>query len=146
MPKRVRIEAAQYLCKIPYAETRKKCELLRDGFLARYRKDYPKAVEILLRDWDRMVAFYHYPTGHWEHIRTTNVVESPFAMARLRTDAAKRFKRVENATAMMWKLLMVAEKNFRRLNSPWLLGEVYRGKKFLDGEMVADNKSERRAA
>jgi transposase-like protein len=90
----------------------------RDGFLARYRKDYPKAVEILLRDWDRMVAFYHYPKGHWEHIRTTNVVESPFAMARLRTDAAKRFKRVENATAMMWKLLMAAEKNFRRLNSP----------------------------
>jgi len=75
-----------------------------------------------------------------------NVVESPFAIARLRTDAAKRFKRVENATAMMWKLLMVAEKNFRRLNSPWLLEEVYRGKKFLDGEMVADNESGRRAA
>ena len=74
----------KYLCKIPYAETRKKCEMLKSAFLARYRKDYPKAVEILLRDWDRMVAFYHYPKGHWEHIRTTNVVESPFAMARLR--------------------------------------------------------------
>jgi hypothetical protein len=52
MPKRVRTEAAQYLCKIPYAETRKKCEMLKSAFLARYRKDYPKAVEILLRDWD----------------------------------------------------------------------------------------------
>jgi len=47
---------------------------------------------------------------------------------------------------MMWKLLMVGEKNFRRLNSPWLLEDVYGGKKFLDGEMVGDNESGRRAA
>lgn len=147
LPKRVRMEAAEYLCKIPYAETKKKCQILRDEFAARYRSQYPKAVEILLRDWDRMVTFYSYPKGHWVHIRTTNVVESPFASARLRTDAAKRFKRVDNAAAMLWKLLMVAEKNFRALNSPWLLEDVYAGKQFVDGEMImTDNESERKAA
>jgi len=73
------------------------------------------------------------------HIRTTNVVESPFSAARLRTDAAKRFKKVENATAMLWKLLQVAEKNFRSLNSPELLKDVYAGKRFEDGEMVMVN-------
>jgi hypothetical protein len=41
--------------------------------------------------------------------RTTNVVESPFATVRLRTTAAKRFKKAENATALIWKLLQVAE-------------------------------------
>jgi hypothetical protein len=46
------------------------------------------------------------------------VVESPFASVRLRTDAAKRFKKTENATAMIWRLLLVAEKNFRKIDAP----------------------------
>ncbi len=147
MPKRIRAEAAEYLTKIPYAETKQECRRLRDAFAARYRKNYLKAVEKLLSDWDRMVTFYSYPKDHWVHIRTTNVVESPFSSARLRTDAAKRFKKVENATTMLWKLLQVAEKNFRALNSPHLLPDVYAGKQFVNGEMVAAiNKSERKAA
>jgi len=48
----------------------------------------------------------------------TNVVESPFAAVRLRTAAAKRFKKVENATAVIWKTLLVAEQRFRRLDAP----------------------------
>ncbi len=147
MPKRIRAEATQYLTKIPYAETRQKCRILRDAFAARYGKAYPKAVEKLLSDWDRMVSFYSYPKDHWVHIRTTNVVESPFSSARLRTNAAKRFKKIENATAMLWKLLQVAEKNFRALNSPWLLRDVYSGKQFVDGEMVTvNNEAKRKAA
>ena len=35
------------------------------------------------------------------------------AAVRLRTTAAKRFKRVENATAVIWKTLLVAEQTFR---------------------------------
>ncbi|MER3431068.1 MAG: hypothetical protein C4324_08510 [Blastocatellia bacterium] len=31
-----------------------------------------------------MLTFYRYPKEHWVHIRTTNVVESPFAALRLR--------------------------------------------------------------
>ena len=71
----------------------------------------------------------------------------PFCFLRLRTDAAKRFKKVENATAMIWKLLQVAEKNFRTLKGYWLLLDVYEGKQFVDGVMVtAMNRSERKAA
>jgi len=74
-------------------------------------------------------------------------VESPFSSARLRTDAAKRFKKVENATAMLWKLLQVAEKRFRALNSPHLLQDVYAGKQFVDGKMVTVmNESKRKVA
>jgi len=36
----------------------------------------------------------------WKHLRITDVVESPFAADRLRTGAAKRFKKVPNATKM----------------------------------------------
>jgi hypothetical protein len=49
----------------------------------------------------RMIAFFDYPKEHWTHLRPTNIVESPFASVRLRTTAAKRYKRVENASALM---------------------------------------------
>src|SRR5712692_1338334 len=72
------------------------------------RKLAPKAVERLGDDWERLVTFYQFPRAHWPHLRTSNVVESPFATVRLRTTAAKRFKKVENATAVIWKILQVA--------------------------------------
>ena len=50
----------------------------------------------------------------------------------LRTDAAKRFKKV-NAEALIWKIPLIAEKKFRRLNSPELLEKVYQGTEFVDG-------------
>ena len=146
LPKSIRAEAAAHLCKIPYAQTKEKCVILRDAFAARYRKDYPKAVEKLLRELDQMVSFYSYPKDHWIHIRTTNIVESPFSYARLRTDVAKRYKKVENATVMLWKLLQVAEKNFRALNSPHLLADVYAGKQFVNGEIVIETRSLERMA
>jgi putative transposase len=139
-PKRIRAEAGEYIKRIPYAETLSKCERLRDAFIDRYQKDYPKAGEKLLSDWDRMITFYSFPKEHWVHIRTTNVVESPFGSVRLRTDAAKRFKKIQNATAMIWKLLQVAEKNFRTLKGYWLLSDVYTGKRFVDGIIKPETK------
>jgi putative transposase len=146
IPKRLRSEAGEYLKRIPYAETRSDCERLRDVFITRYRHDYPKAAEKLLSDWDRMITFYSFPKEHWIHIRTTNVVESPFSSVRLRTDAAKRFKKVQNATAMIWKLLQVAEKNFRTLKGYWILSDVYRGKLFVDGAPEHETKVRERMA
>jgi transposase-like protein len=136
LPKKVWPEAKVLLRKLPYAESQRECERLRDQFVARYGKLYPKAAETLRRDWERMVTFYRFPQEHWHHLRTTNVVESPFASVRLRTDAAKRYKKVANAEALIWKILMIAEKKFRRLDAPHLLEEVYKGKKFVDGVAV----------
>lgn len=137
-------EARELLSQMPYAESRAECEKRRDRFVARYRRAYPKAAEILLKDWERMVTFYNFPREHWIHLRTTNVVESPFAAVRLRTTAAKRFKKVANATALIWKVLMMAEKTFRRLNAPDLVKEVFEGKKFVDG--IAMNNCRKRLA
>ena len=84
------------------------------------------AAELIEQDWDRMVTFYNYPKKQWQHLRTTNPVESPLAALRLRTDAAKRFKKVENAQAVIWKMLLVAEQRFRRLKAPGhILVEAY---------------------
>jgi putative transposase len=145
-PKRIRAEAAEQLKRVPYAETLKKCTALRDAFVNRYQKEHPKATQKLMTDWERMTAFYSFPKEHWMHIRTTNVVESPFGTVRLRTDAAKRFKKVQNATAMIWKLLQVAEKSFRTLKGYWFLNDIYEGKEFVDGEAVYEKKIVERMA
>jgi len=54
----------------------------------------------LTRDWERLVSFFDYPQEHWIHLRTTNIVESPFEAVRLRTNASRRFKKTDNAEAM----------------------------------------------
>ena len=136
LPKTEQPAARQLLHGMAFANSRAACERKRDQFVRRYEKNYPKAAETLLRDWDRMITFYEFRKQHWVHLRTTNIVESPFDMVRLRTNAARRFKRVENATAMIWKLLRVAEKTWQHLKGSELLQEVYDGQQFADGIRV----------
>ena len=136
LPKKEQPAAKQLLRSMNYAETQAECEKERDRFISRYRKTHPKATETLLNDWDRMVSVYAFPKEDWVHLRTTNIVESPFDMIRLRTNAARRFKRVDNASAMIWKLLRIGEKAWRSLKGSELLRDVYDGKKFVDGKIV----------
>ena len=72
------------------------------------------------------------------------MVEGPFAAVRLRIDAAKRSKKTENATAMIWRLLTIAESRFLKIDAPHLATDVYRGAKFEEGQRVSE--SMRRAA
>jgi transposase-like protein len=92
-----------------------------------------------------MVTFYQFPREHWKHLRTSNPVESPFAAVRLRTAPAKRFNRVDNATAVIWKTL-VAEKTFRRLDAPELLADVASGVVYVNGVRVVNRRAEGVAA
>lgn len=41
--------------------------------------------EKLTEDRDELLAFYDFPAEHWQHLRTTNPIESTFAMLRHRT-------------------------------------------------------------
>ena len=118
--------------------------LFEQSFTTRYRKLAPKAVERLADDWDRLVTFYQFPHEHWVHLRTTNIVESPFATVRLRTTAAKRFKKVEHATALIWKMLQVAESTFRRLKGAELLPAAYAGAQ--DGDGVLKMRTQPKSA
>jgi transposase-like protein len=140
LPKREQGKAKELLRTIAYAPSLAETQKARELFRERYGSWYPKAVETLDDDWERMITFYRFPESHWRHLRTTNIVESPFASVRLRTSAAKRFKRVEHATALIWKLLTVAEKKFRRLDAPHQLKDVLEGRKFEDGKPVSDHQ------
>lgn len=147
LPKKAHPPATALLRPIPYAETKAEAEKGRDAFAGWCRqRGYEAAGETLCRDWERMVTFYGYPKAHWQHLRTSNPVESPFAALRLRTDAAKRYKKVDRATAMIWKLLMVGEQRFRRLKGAEWLPAVYRGTRFADGKLAEEKVAEEIAA
>ena len=146
LPKRQQESAKLMLRNIPYAESRAEAERMRTVFSRWCREhSYEGAAESLERDWERMVTFYDFPLEHWRHIRTTNPVESPFAALRLRTDAAKRYKRVDRAIAVIWKMLLVAESRFRRLKAPDLMRDVYQGARYDDG-IVMNTMTEKVAA
>ena len=133
LPKREQKRGMQMLRKIPQSPTVEEALLRRQDFLDEFEA-YPKACERLLDDWERMVAFYELPKEHWRGLRTSNVVESPFQAVRLRTGAARRFKRVDNATAVIWKLLMIAETGFKPFDGASLLEDVAAGQTYVNGE------------
>lgn len=133
LPAREQKRGVELLRKIPQSATVEEAALRRDDFLEEFEA-YPKACERLVDDWDRMVAFYELPKEHWKGLRTSNVVESPFAAVRLRTGAARRFKKVENATAVIWKLLMIAEGTFKPYDASHRLEDVLEGQEFVNGE------------
>jgi transposase-like protein len=136
LPKGKQRAAKLLLCAMPQAPTRAEAARLRDGFIRRYRSSYPEAVVILETDWETLTTFYDFPEEHWKHLRTSNPVESPFAALRLRTGAAKRFKVVANATMLIWRVLRVVERRFRKLDAPELLKDVYEGRTFVHGKPI----------
>jgi len=90
----------------------------------------------MVENWDRLTAYYDFPREHWKHMRTSNVVESPFSRVRLRTAASRRFKSHVNATCLIWKTLMVAEMRFRKLDAPELVAKVVDGTQYQDGKEI----------
>ena len=146
LPLKRQAEARSLLTTIPYAETRDEAERQKRTFQAWCtQRGHAEVGRVLDRDWERMVTFYQFPQEHWKHLRTSNPVESPFAAVRLRTAAAKRFKRVDNATAVIWKTLLIAEKTFRRLDAPELLADVASGVVYVNG-VRAVHRGEKKAA
>lgn len=139
-------QARLLLKSIPYEETREDAEKLKRKFQAWCeKKGFRDAAKLIDKDWERMVTFYSFPKEHWKHLRTSNVVESPFAAVRLRTEAAKRYKKVENATAVIWKTLLIVEKRFRRLDHPELLAEVAEEVIYVNGVRVKRDEAEEAA-
>ena len=136
LPLKHRKDALKLLQKICFAKNRQACETARREFEKAYSRQYPKAVEKLRRDWNKMIAFFDFPSEHWQHIRTSNIVESPFAAVRLRTSASKRFKKVGNAVAVIWKILLIQEAAFRKLREVRKLQYVYEGVVYINGNRV----------
>jgi transposase-like protein len=81
---------------------------------------YDRAAECLADDLDRCLTFYRFPESHWTHLRTTNPIESVFATVRLRTNAAKRFKKTKSGVWLMHQVLDRLSKRWHCLKSAHL--------------------------
>ena len=121
------------------AETREDAYKAFDSCVKRFEAKYPKAMECLVKDKESLLAFYDFPAAHWQHIRTTNPIESVFATVRLRTTKTKNCGNRMTTLAMAWKLMETAQKKWRRLRGYKLLAEMVEGVKFKDGERVEDH-------
>lgn len=133
--KKEQVQAKWHLTAMMYTESRQEALKERKAFEQAFRHN-PKAVRSVVENWDRLTRYYDFPREHWKHLRTSNVVESPFSRVRLRTAASRRFKSTVNATCLIWKTMMVAERSFRKLNAPHLVEKVAEGRKYNDGVEV----------
>jgi len=95
---------------ISQAETRVDAEAVFEFFAASYGVKYERAIAKLTKNRDVLLAFYHFPTEHWKHIRTTNPIESTFATVRHRTDKTKGCFSRKTGLSMAFKLMMSAQK------------------------------------
>lgn len=144
LPKRLQGRAKQALHEIIDAESKSEAEGAADQFETEYGAKYPKAVASLRRDFEKLMTFFDFPAEHWKHLRTTNIIESPFATVRLRQRVTKGPGSRVKAITMAFKLLEMAEQRWRRINGPELLPLVAHGVKCRDGVRV--EKKEERAA
>jgi hypothetical protein len=74
-----------------------------------------KAVTCLVKDRDALLTFYDFPAEHWDHLRTSNPIESVFATVRHRTVRTKGALSQDTARLMVFKLVTAAAKTWRRL-------------------------------
>ena len=115
------------------AECRVDAEQAFEKFLLTYESKYPKATECLVKDREVLLTFYDFPAEHWQHIRTTNPIESTFATVRLRTAKTRGCVSRAGLLAMVFKLTKCAEQNWRTLKGHALLSQVVEGIQFKDG-------------
>ena len=136
LPKSVQPAAKQDLREIWQAPDRVTAETAIATFAEKYATKYEKAVTCLLKDRDALLTFYNFPAEHWDHLRTSNPIESVFATVRHRTVRTKGALSQDTARLMVFKLVMAAAKTWRRLKGENQLPKVVQGVRFRDGVEV----------
>lgn len=139
LPKSIQSKAKSMIHDMYLAETEENAWKAYDLFVAAFQDKYPKAVECLVKDRDRLFTFYQFPAVHWIHIRTTNPIESTFATVRNRTRSTKGCGSRTATLAMVYKLCLEAEKTWHKLKGHKMIVLVMQGKKFTNGELVGEN-------
>jgi putative transposase len=145
VPKSVQRVMKADLREIHGAPTRAAAEAAMDVFVEKYGAKYARAAECLTKDREALLAFYDFPAEHWDHLRTTNPIESVFATVRHRTVRTKGALSPTTAKLMVFKLVMAAAKTWRRLKGETQLPKVVAGATFRDGTEVIERPSTRAA-
>ena len=143
LPKRLQPKAKRMLHEIMNADKRAHAKTGIAAFAAEFEDKYPKAVKSLQRDEDKLLTFFSYPAPHWRHLRTTNVVESPFATVRLRQRVTKGAGKRTRGLMMAFKLLEMAQTRWRKINGAAALPLVRTDAVFDDGIQINNDEQPR---
>jgi len=136
VPKSVQPNMKNDLREVRDAPDRATAEAAMAIFVDKYQAKYPKAVDCLTKDREALLTFFDFPAEHWDHLRTSNPIESVFATVRHRTVRTKGSLSHKTARLMVFKLVMAAAKTWRRLKGENQLPMVVEGIKFADGVAV----------
>jgi len=134
LPKRVQPRAKDMLHEIMRAPDRQSALEDIERFSQEFEAKYPKAVDTLTKSQDELLTFFDFPAEHWIHLRTTNPIESTFSTVKARTKKTKGAGSRKAGLAMAFKLLLSAEKHWRKITAPHLVALVQAGVKFPDGQ------------
>jgi transposase-like protein len=136
MAKSIQPDAKRMIHEMYMSPTKEKGLKAMNRFISLYEAKYPKACECLKKDEKQLFSFYDYPAEHWQHIRTTNPIESTFATIRHRSRQTKGCGSRKATLAMVFKLSMSAETHWRKLKGSKLIIKLLQGTLFKDGEEV----------
>lgn len=136
LPDSIQGKAKAGLKEIWMADTKAQANKAFDSFLRDFEAKYPKAVGVLEKDRDSLLAFYDFPAEHWIHIRTTNPIESSFATIRHRTTRTKNCVSRNTLLGLVFQLALTAEKSWRKIRGFNRLPDVIDGIRFQDGMAV----------
>ena len=136
LPKSLQANARQDLREIWLAPDRATAEAALATFAAKYAPKYDRAVACLVKDREALLTFFDFPAEHWDHLRSSNPIESVFATVRHRTVRTKGALSQETARLMVFKLVMAAARSWRRLKGENQLPKVIEGVTFKDGVEV----------
>jgi transposase-like protein len=139
LPKSQHGRAKAGLQEIWQAATREEALAAFNRFIDAYSAKYPKATEKLTKDSDELLAFYDFPAEHWQHLRTTNPIESTFATVRHRTTRTRNCVSRPTFLGLAFKLIESAEKSWRRIRAPEKVALLLEGVPFKDGLPVTDS-------
>ena len=139
LPKVLHGKAKADLQAIWMAPTLSDAERALKHFVSVYGPKYKPAVEKLTKDEDELLAFYDFPAEHWQHIRSTNPIESTFATVRHRTRQTRNCVSRSTFLSLAFKLIEAAEKSWRSINGADKISELIKGVAFKNGVAVQDN-------
>ena len=145
LPKSVQPAAKADLREIWAAPDRATAENALTTFDEKYGAKYEKAVACLVKDRDTLLTFYDFPAEHWDHLRTSNPIESVFATVRHRTVRIKGALSQDTARLMVFKLVMAAAKTWRRLKGENQLPKVIAGVTFRNGVEIINTREQNAA-
>ena len=136
LPKSAHPGTNKHLAEIWNAEDKTHAEQAATAFEAAYGAKFPKATAKVTGELDTLLAFYDFPAEHWQHLRTTNPIESTFATVRHRTRVTRGPGSRAAGLAMAFKLLEAAQARWRAVNAPHLVALVRAGAVFVNGKLV----------